>query len=135
MNESLNEATKRLREPGQALPVLLTAAYVGLELATSAVRALSDTCAEQELDAVLMALTEAAEARDALGTAPSLIHPEQAFRPQPIDEHALASSLATLAMTLCQVLVIAAERSTDPADKAACLNAILHAGRLHEALR
>ncbi|SEF78269.1 hypothetical protein SAMN04489712_10213 [Thermomonospora echinospora] len=77
---------------------------------------------------------EAAEARDALGSAPSLA----GFMPPPAeltDTHATAESLADLTTEIHRTLITASAKATDSADRHACLSAAMFAGRLHESLR
>jgi hypothetical protein len=85
--------------------------------------------------ASLTALTEAAQARDALAQAPSLTPPGHPFIPASRTSAEVTDSIATMALALTQVLVAAAENSANESDKVACLAAALHTGRLHEALR
>jgi hypothetical protein len=117
------------------LPALLAAAFVGLELADLTTEALAEQDPDEGFPAYLTARVEAAEARDALSRAPSLTWPAVRAPQGRITVDDIVGSLATLAMLLAQALVTAAERSSDPADRIACLDAALHAGRLHEALR
>lgn len=130
-----DDVTQRLGKAGGKLPILLAAAYTGLELATSTTNALTDTCPDNEVPAYLTALNEAAQARDALAQAPSLVPIDRALPEPPTTGQDVADQVAAMAMALAQALVAAAEHSTDQADKIACLQAALHTGRLHEALR
>ncbi|WP_165975565.1 hypothetical protein [Actinomadura rubrisoli] len=49
--------------------------------------------------------------------------------------HQLAESIAALVMIVAEAVLNAASKTTDPADRVACLKAVHHAGRLHAALR
>lgn len=79
-----------------------------------------------------MAEGEAIQAHQALRQAPSL----RATVPANYDAvNATAGALFELSRKISQSLVRAAELASDPDDKMACLQAALHAGRLHDALR
>ncbi|MEV5830459.1 hypothetical protein AB0L25_33325 [Spirillospora sp. NPDC052242] len=75
---------------------------------------------------------EAVQAHQALKQAPSL---HAAVPSDHAAEDATADALFALARKVTQNLVRAAELAADPDDKAACLQAALHASRLREALR
>jgi hypothetical protein len=129
-----DHVTEQLHRADQ-LPMLLAAAYVGLELADLTTQALTEQNHTDGFSAYVTAQFEAAEARDALSRAPSLTRPNTPPPAGRTTSPDIAASVAALAMVLAQILTAAAERSTDVADKLACLNAALHVGRLHEALR
>ncbi|MFI0351006.1 hypothetical protein [Actinomadura sp. 9N407] len=79
-----------------------------------------------------MAEGEATQARQALLQAPSLRSPAAS----PVtDATATTDALYELASKTSRDLVRAAELAGDPADKMACLQAALHAGRLRDNLR
>jgi hypothetical protein len=135
MNDNtFDNVTDQLHRADQ-LPILLAAAYVGLELAELTTQALTEQNHTESFPAYATAQFEAAEARDALSRAPSLTRPNQPPQAGRATSTDIAASVAALAMLLAQALTAAAERSTDVADKLACLDAALHVGRLHEALR
>jgi hypothetical protein len=117
------------------LPVLLSAAFVGLELADLTAQTLTEQTPAGSFPAYVTAQFEAAEARDALSRAPSLTRTSASPPTTRATTQDIAASVATLAKVLTQALIAAAETTTDPADKIACLDAALHVGRLHEALR
>jgi hypothetical protein len=78
---------------------------------------------------------DAAEARDALRTAPSLA--DTVLMPpntEPIAD-ATTESLTELTGDLHHDLITTSEKATDPADKLACLTAALFIGGLHESLK
>ena len=134
MNNPFAQVAHQIEQADQ-LPVLLAAALVGLELADLTTEALTELCAHDEVPGYLTAQAEVAEARDALVRAPSLDWPETTLTHTPVTTDDVAASIAAMALVLSRALVTAAERSTDPADRIACLQAALHTGRLHEALR
>jgi hypothetical protein len=129
-----DNVTEQLQRADQ-LPLLLAAAYVGLELADLTTQALTEQNQTDGFAAYATAQFEAAEARDALSRAPSLTRPNVTPPAVRTTSPDIAASVAALAMVLAQTLTAVAERSTDMADKLACLDAALHVGRLHEALR
>ncbi|WP_131738845.1 hypothetical protein [Actinomadura roseirufa] len=91
--------------------------------------------AQQEPDGFIawgMAEGEAVQAHRALRQAPSL---QRAPSAEGSGLTATVDALFELAAKSSQNLVRAAELAGDPDDKAACLRAALHAGRLREALR
>lgn len=134
MNDPFTHVTEKI-QTADRLPVLLDAALVGLELAGLTTQALTEQEHADALPAYVTAQYEAAEARDALTRAPSLTRPPAPTPAGQATHQDIAGSVAALAQVLTQALIAAAEQTTDTADKIACLDAAIHVGRLHEALR
>jgi hypothetical protein len=134
MDDPFVHITQKIQSADR-LPVLLSAAFVGLELADLTAQTLTEQTPAGSFPAYVTAQFEAAEARDALSRAPSLTRPSVSPPTARATTQDIAASVATLAKVLTQALIAAAETTTDPADKIACLDAALHVGRLHEALR
>jgi hypothetical protein len=113
------------------LTEILTAALNDLSHAERVLTAFADQTPDGFI-AWGMAEAEAAQAHRYLLQAPSL----QAGASSPVtDSSATQDSLHELAARTSRELVRAAELAGDPADKMACLQAALHAGRLRDTLR
>ncbi|MFA1546120.1 hypothetical protein [Actinomadura chokoriensis] len=84
-------------------------------------------------DAYQSALAEASDAWWALADAPTLTWPDHSMSDTEVPE--LAESIAILVMVVAQAILTVASKTTDPADRVACLRAAHHAGNVHAAMK
>ncbi|TDE26529.1 hypothetical protein [Actinomadura sp. 6K520] len=103
---------------------------MGLELIGDATTVLAQTAPE---DAYQTALTEATDAWWALTEAPTLAWPQASMPDTETEE--LATAIAALVLEVTEAILNVASKTTDPADRVACLKAVHHAGHVHAALR
>jgi len=134
VKEHLDHVTRQLQQ-ATARSTLVATAYIGLELVSRAALALAELCPEPDVPAYQAAILEADEASIALATAPSLTWPERDYLADLPDHEEFAAQLITLTLAVHQALLLAANKSHNPADRLACLEAALHAARAHQALR
>lgn len=110
--------------------MLLAAAFMGLELIERATTVLAQTGPE---DVYQTALAEASDAWWALAEAPSLAWPERSM--PDADLHEFAEAIVALVMVVAEAVLNVASKTTEPADRVACLRAVHHAGNVAAALR
>lgn len=103
---------------------------MGLELIERATTVLAQTAPE---GAYQTALIEATDAWWALAEAPTLAWPERSM--PDADVQALAESIAGLVMVVAEAILNVASKTTEPADRVACLRAAHHAGNVHTGMR
>ncbi|GLZ15626.1 hypothetical protein Acsp04_58610 [Actinomadura sp. NBRC 104425] len=127
MNRCFQHVTEHIKA-ADSIPALTITATFGLTLIEHTVPLLANARG----DALRTALAEATDARRALTTAPCLGWPQHPTTEA--DTEALAGSTATLVMVVAQALLTVASKSTDPADRVACLKATHHLGHVHTAL-
>lgn len=113
-----------------SVPALLAAAFMGMELIERATTVLAQTAPE---DAYQAALAEASDAWWALVDAPTLTWPDRSMSDTDVSD--LAESIAALVMVVAEAILNVASRTTDPADRVACLRAAHHAGNVHAAMK
>ncbi|MGW2307771.1 hypothetical protein [Actinomadura luteofluorescens] len=113
-----------------SIPALLAAAFMGMELIERATTVLAQTAPE---DAYQTALAEASDAWWALVDAPTLTWPDRSMSDTDVSE--LAESIAALVMVVAEAILNVASKTTDPADRVACLRAAHHAGNVHAAMK
>ncbi|MEU9867887.1 hypothetical protein AB0C87_08565 [Actinomadura sp. NPDC048021] len=113
-----------------SIPALLAAAFMGMELIERATTVLAQTAPE---DAYQTALAEASDAWWALVDAPTLTWPDRAISDTDVSD--LAESIAALVMVVAEAILTVASKTTDPADRVACLRAAHHAGNVHAAMK
>ncbi|MES9541868.1 hypothetical protein [Actinomadura sp. NPDC000600] len=113
-----------------SLPALLAAAFMGMELIERATTVLAQSALE---DAYQTALAEASDAWWALADAPTLTWPDRSLSDTDVPE--LAESIAALVMVVAEAILNVASKTTDPADRVACLRAVHHAGNVHAAMK
>ncbi|WP_021593514.1 hypothetical protein [Actinomadura welshii] len=122
-------ATRQIKT-ADSLPALLAAAFMGMELIERAATVLAQSAPE---DAYQTALAEATDAWWALAEAPTLSWPERSMPDTDVQE--LATSIAALVMVVAEAILNVASKTTEPADRVACLRAAHHAGNVHAAMR
>jgi hypothetical protein len=103
---------------------------MGLELVERATTVLAQSAPE---DAYQTALAEASDAWWALAEAPSLAWPEHSMPDTEIQE--FAGAIAALVMVVAEAVLNVASKTTEPADRVACLRAVHHAGNVAAAMR
>ncbi|GAA1875143.1 hypothetical protein [Actinomadura bangladeshensis] len=129
MKHFFDYATRQIKA-ADSLPALLAAAFMGLELIERAATVLAQSTSE---DAYQAALGEASDAWWALAEAPSLAWPQS---PMPdSDAHEFAAAVTSLVMVVAEAILNVASKTTEPADRVACLRAVHHAGNVAAALR
>ncbi|TDC73851.1 hypothetical protein [Actinomadura sp. 7K507] len=128
MKHFFDYATRQIKAADTA-PALLTSAFVGLDLIERATTVLTQTAPK---DAHQTALAEATDAWWALAEAPTLGWPERSMTDT--DIRLLADAVAAFVMAVAEAILTAASKTTDPADRVACLTAAHHAGHIHAAL-
>ncbi|URM97362.1 hypothetical protein LUW76_25085 [Actinomadura madurae] len=101
-----------------------------MELIERAATVLAQSAPE---DAYQTALAEATDAWWALAEAPTLAWPERSMPDTDVQE--LATSIAALVMVVAEAILNVASKTTEPADRVACLRAANHAGNVHAAMR
>ncbi|WUH97671.1 hypothetical protein OHR68_29690 [Spirillospora sp. NBC_00431] len=121
--------TRQIRT-ADSLPALLTAAFMGMELIERATTVLAQTAPR---DTHQTALTEATDAWWALAEAPTLAWPDGSLPDRELQE--FTDSIAAMVMTVAEAILNVASKTTEPADRVACLRAAHHAGNVHAALR
>lgn len=122
-------ATRQIKA-ADSLPALLATAFMGLELISDATAVLAQTSPKRTYQS---AITEAADARGALTGSPTLAWPERSIPDTDVQE--LASAVAALVLVVSEAILTVASKTTDPADRIACLRAVHHAGNVHAAMR
>ncbi|GAA4238112.1 hypothetical protein GCM10022254_52710 [Actinomadura meridiana] len=120
--------TQQIRT-ADSLPSLLAAAFMGLELIERATTVLAQTGPE---DAYQSALAEATDAWWALADAPTLAWPERSLTNDELQE--FAASVGALVLVVAEAILNVASKTTEPADRVACLRAAHHAGNVHAAM-
>ncbi|WP_339153699.1 hypothetical protein [Actinomadura luteofluorescens] len=113
-----------------SVPALLAAAFMGMELIERATTVLAQTAPE---DTYQTALAEASDAWWALADAPTLTWPDRSLSDTDVSD--LAESIAALVMVVAEAILNVASKTTDPADRVACLRAAHHAGNVHAAMK
>ena len=113
-----------------SIPALLAAAFMGMELIERATTVLAQAAPE---DAYQTALAEASDAWWALVDAPTLTWPDRSMSDTDVSD--LAESIAALVMVVAEAILNVASKTTDPADRVACLRAAHHAGNVHAAMK
>ncbi|SNS76025.1 hypothetical protein [Actinomadura mexicana] len=113
-----------------SVPALLAAAFMGMELIERATTVLAQTAPE---NAYQTALAEASDAWWALVDAPTLTWPDRSMSDTDVSD--LAESIAALVMVVAEAILNVASKTTDPADRVACLRAAHHAGNVHAAMK
>ncbi|MFA1538029.1 hypothetical protein [Actinomadura monticuli] len=122
-------ATRQIKT-ADSLPALLAAAFMGLELIERASTVLAQAAPEDDYQ---VALAEATDAWWALAEAPTLNWPERSMPDTDVQQ--LADSIAALVMVVAEAILNVASKTTQPADRVACLRAAHHAGNVHAAMR
>lgn len=122
-------ATRQIKT-ADSLPALLTAAFMGLELIERTTTVLAQAAPEVTYQT---ALAEASDAWWALAEVPSLAWPDRSMPNTEITEFAEAT--AALVMVVAEAILNVASKTTQPADRVACLRAVHHAGNVAAALR
>ncbi|MEU8804045.1 hypothetical protein [Spirillospora sp. NPDC048819] len=103
---------------------------MGLQLIERATTVLAQSDPE---DAYQTALAEATDAWWALAEAPTLAWPERSMTDADADK--FAEAIAALVMVVAEAILNVASKTTEPADRVACLRAAHHAGHVHAAMR
>lgn len=114
------------------IPGLIASAFIGLDLIERATTVIAQDAPEEVHGAYQTALAEATDAWWALTDAPSLAWPNS-FR-NDTDVRQLSQSISALVLVVAEAILTAASKTTDPADRVACLRAAHHAGHVHAAL-
>ncbi|WP_067466156.1 hypothetical protein [Actinomadura macra] len=129
LKQFFDYATRQIKTT-DTLPALLASAFIGLDLIERGTTVLSQIA---PVDAHQTALVAATDAWWALSEAPTLAWPE---RPMPdADVQQFSQSIAALVMVVAEALLNIASKTTEPADRVACLRAAHHAGHVHAALK
>ncbi|MEV4251683.1 hypothetical protein AB0J52_00795 [Spirillospora sp. NPDC049652] len=128
MDDHIRFVTDQI-QAADTLPALLTAAFYGLETVERTTALLAESAAENLRTHYSDALAAAVEAWWALSGAPTCSDPGPST---PTELTARASALVLL---VSQTLLKAANKTRNPADRTACLAAVHHAGRAHDALK
>ncbi|MFC5187200.1 hypothetical protein [Actinomadura harenae] len=128
MNEHIRYVTGQIQD-ADTLPALLTAAFYGLETVERATALLAETTPENHRTDCDNALTASVDAWWALSDAPTWSSPGHSTPAE------LAARTSALVLLISQTLLQAANKTSDPADRIACLTAVHHAGRVHDALK
>lgn len=115
----------------KTFPALLAGVYVGLDLMQRTTRQLTDEAPEGTYPSCAAAEAEAIAAVQALAAAPALSPPVKVSAEAHTD---LSITTRTLAMAMARALVVAADRTVDPGDRIACLDAAMHAEQIYAAL-
>ncbi|MFD0690948.1 hypothetical protein [Actinomadura fibrosa] len=133
MQAHLDYAIKQIKAADN-VPNLLVSAFTGLELIERATTVLAGEASETAYPAYRAALDEASESWWALSEAPTLawLGSSEAFT---ADLQDFADSIARLVMVSAEAIMTVASKTTDPADRAACLRAAHHAGHIYAALK
>ncbi|MFA1551740.1 hypothetical protein [Actinomadura chokoriensis] len=113
-----------------SLPALLAAAFMGLELIERTTTVLAQSAQE---DAHQTALAEAIDAWWALAEAPSLAWPEGSMSDADVQE--FTEAISALVMVVAEAILNVASKTTEPADRVACLRAAHHVGNVHAAMK
>ncbi|MBO2447138.1 hypothetical protein J4573_08575 [Actinomadura barringtoniae] len=112
---------------------LLAAAFMGLELIERAATLLTETAPASSRDLYQVVLGEASDAWWSLSKAPAL-----AWANEPANDDRgpgdLAESLQALVQVVVDALQNVADRTPEPEDRAACLQAIAHSAHVRDAL-
>lgn len=132
VNRCFQHVTEHIKA-ADSIPALTTAAAFGLILIEHAVTLLCGTRGDVLRPDHRTALAEATDAWWALTEAPCLGWPQAPTTEA--DAEALAGSTATLVMVVAEALLTVASKSTDAADRVACLKATHHIGHVRTALR
>ncbi|NKZ03318.1 hypothetical protein [Actinomadura latina] len=103
---------------------------MGLELIERATTVLAQHAPEEAYQA---ALVEASDAWWALVEAPTLAWPEHCMPDGEVQE--FAEAITGLVMVVAEAILNVASKSTDPADRVACLRAVHHTGNVAAAMR
>ncbi|GAA1834081.1 hypothetical protein [Actinomadura chokoriensis] len=103
---------------------------MGLELIERASTVLAQAAPEDDYQ---VALAEATDAWWALAEAPTLAWPERSMPDTDVQQ--LAEAVAALVMVVAEAILTVASKTTEPADRVACLRAAHHAGNVHAAMK
>ncbi|MEU5885190.1 hypothetical protein [Spirillospora sp. NPDC047279] len=134
MQEHIDYVAKQIQSADR-IPALMTAAFIGLELIERAATLLTELAPADAYPAYSEALAEATDAWWALSEAPSVAWPRGPHRSEPAEYREFTDKLTKLVLVVAEALLNAASKTTDPADRVACMKAAQHIGRVHTALR
>ncbi|MFI0351007.1 hypothetical protein [Actinomadura sp. 9N407] len=122
-------------EAANTIPSLMASALIGLDLIERATTLLAQIAPEESFPACQAAIAEASDARNALAEAPALAWRKGSEGSAPANVHEFTEAITTLILVAAENALNAASKTTEPADRVACLQAVQHLGRLYSALK